>query len=486
MGGRTQRSGGRSGARIVLAFVVVMTGSEAWFPARLASAAGQGAGQRYASASETAPPTVPNIVLILSDDQRWDTLWSMPNVRSEIAAHGVTFSNGFVVNASCCPSRATILTGQYSHTTGVYTNQSKQPYGGFAAFRDDSTIATALQAAGYRTGLFGKYLNGYHSTYVPPGWDRWFASTGGLYYRYDANRDGTLLTFGSDPADYSTDVFGNASVNFIEQTDPSTPLFLLFSPHTPHRPATPAPGDETAYSTLEPWRPLSYNERDVSDKPLYVRRQGRFDRTRKAAIDAFRKDQYRTLIDLDRQVGAIVDALDSTGRLRNTLLVYTSDNGMLWGEHRLTGKGVPYEESIRVPLVLRYDPLITQPRVDGHFVLNLDLAPTFAAAAGTGLPDADGRSLLPLAAGLSPRWRKQFLVEHLNLRGAGTPTYCAVRTGRYAWIDYGSGEKELYDLRYDPFELTNRSTSPRYRAPRLRLRRRLRHLCKPPPPGYTP
>lgn len=481
VGQRATRDRRRAAARTVLALVVAMTAFETGLPARAAGSGSGGSGD----AAGTARANAPSIVLILSDDQRWDTLWSMPNVRSEIVSRGVTFTNGFVVNASCCPSRATTLTGEYSHTTGVYTNHSKRPYGGVLAFRDASTIATALQGAGYRTGLFGKYLNGYRGTYVPPGWDRWFASTHGTYYNYDANRDGVDVTFGSDPADYSTDVYGSAAVNFIENTDPSTPLFLLFSPNAPHRPATPAPGDDDAFSTLDRWRPPSYNERDVSDKPAYVRRQERLSRTRRAAIDAFRRDQYRTLISLDRQVGAIVAALDAANRLSTTLLAYSSDNGMLWGEHRLTGKGAPYEESIRVPMVLRYDPLIAEPRTDRHLVLNLDLAPTFAAAAGTDLPDAEGRSLLPLLSGTSPRWRSQFLIEHLNLNELGLPTYCAVRSKRYAWIEYGSGEKELYDLRRDPFELKDRAASPRYRSQRRHLKRALRRLCQPPPPGYS-
>lgn len=484
VGQRAKRDRGRAAVRTVLALVLALTVFETGLPARPARAAGSASGGS-GNATGTAPANASNIVLILSDDQRWDTLWSMPNVRSEIASHGVTFANGFVVNPSCCPSRATTLTGGYSHTTGVYTNRSRQPYGGFPAFRDASTIATALQAAGYRTGLFGKYLNGYTGTYVPPGWDRWFAPTDGTYYNYEATRDGVSVSFGSDPADYSTDVYGAAAVNFIENTAASTPLFLYYSPIAPHRPAIPAPGDADAFSNLPRWRPRSYNERDVSDKPAYVRGQERLDGKRRSAIEAFRRDQYRTLLELDRQVGAIVSALDATNRLATTLLVYASDNGMLWGEHRLTGKGVPYEESIRVPMVVRYDPLISQQRTDRHLVLNLDLAPTFAAVAGTDLPNADGRSLLPLLSRTSRRWRRQFLVEHLNLGGHGPPTYCAVRGRRYAWIEYGNGEKELYDLRKDPFELRNRATSPRYGSERRHLKRTLRRLCQPPPPGYS-
>jgi N-acetylglucosamine-6-sulfatase len=433
-----------------------------------------------------AGPTAPNIVLILTDDQRWDTLWSMPNVQQELVANGVTFANGYVVNPVCCPSRATILTGEYSHTTGVYTNVPGKPYGGFPAFHDGSTIATWLHDDGYRTGLFGKYLNGYSGTYVPPGWDRWFTTYNhGGYYGYTATDDGAVERFGNLPEDYGTTVLDDRATAFIHDTPSGQPLFLFLAPHAPHDPATPAPGDETAFSELAPWRPPSYDEADVSDKPAYIRSVPPLSADRQAAIDAFRRNQYRSLLAVDRAVGDVVTALRDTGRLQDTLLVFTSDNGMLWGEHRETGKSSPYEESVRVPFVVRWDAAGILARTDRHLVLNLDLAPTFAAAAGVDAPGAEGVSLVQLLADPSLAWRHDFLIEHLDVDGRGAPTFCAVHTRRSVYVAYGTGGKELYDLRNDPYELTNVVRDDTYRPLRRRLLGRLRELCQPPPPGYV-
>ena len=187
----------------------------------------------------------------MTDDQRYDTLWAMPEVRQRLIRPGIPFRNAFVVNPLCCPSRASILTGQYSHTTGVYRNVGE--YGGFDAFRDDSTIATWLQGADYRTALIGKYLNGYADTeYIPPGWDRWAAleHAPGYYYDYILNLDGELIRYGASPNDYSTDVLADLAVSFIEETE--GPLLLYFAPHAPHGPPEPVPGHETAFSDLPP------------------------------------------------------------------------------------------------------------------------------------------------------------------------------------------------------------------------------------------
>lgn len=432
-----------------------------------------------------ASTTTPNIVLILTDDQRFDTLWAMPTVESELVGHGIDFVNGFVSNPLCCPSRASILTGEYSHTTGVYSNRSHQRYGGFAHFDDRSTVATWLQAAGYRTGLFGKYLNGYSGTYEPPGWDRWFANYHGKgYYNYTANADGELSTYGSDPADYSTTVLSQQATDFIRSTDPTQPLFLYFAPHGPHAAAIPAPGDGNAFADLAPWRPPSYDKVEPT-KPEYVRHRKSFPSSLIRSIDSFRLDQYRTLLSLDRAVASILDALDDTGRLSDTMIVFMSDNGMLWGEHGWHKKVVPYQESIRVPFVVRYDPLVASPRVDSHLVVNVDLAPTFAALAGVSAPDAEGMSMLPMLSSPDAPWRSSFLIEHMRKNTGGVPTYCGVQTRRYEYVDYVTGEEELYDLRRDPYQLRNRADAAGYRDVKRRLRDQLARLCNPPPPGFS-
>ncbi len=430
--------------------------------------------------------SLPNIVLILTDDQRADTLRFMPNVQRLLVDEGIRFSNGYVVNPLCCPSRSSILTGAYSHTTGVYTNDPDM-HGGFPAFRDGSTIATWLQAAGYRTSLFGKYLNGYGvTTYVPPGWDEWFSTfKDGGYYDYAAVADGDAIRFGHDPADYGTTVLRERAVSFIRGTEPSQPLFMYFAPHAPHEPAIPERRDRDAFVSESPRRTISYDERDVSDKPDHVRRLGRIDAETRRDIDEFRLSQIQTLQSVDRSVEVLIDTLEDTGRLENTMIVFTSDNGMFWGEHRLRGKSQVYEEAIGVPFVVRYDALIENARTDESLALNIDLAPTFAELAGVTAPGAEGRSLLPRLRSPSASWRDSFLVEHMAKGSYGAPTFCAIHTDRYVLVRYATGEEELYDLVRDPQQMENVATSTRYVEERRSLRTELRRLCDPLPPGFA-
>ena len=436
-----------------------------------------------AAADHRAPATAPSILLIVTDDQRWDTLWAMPHVRELISDKGTTFDNAFVVNALCCPSRSSILTGNYSHTTGVY--RETPPFGAFPSFRDGSTIATWLRSKGYSTALFGKYIDGYQHAaltgYVPPGWDRWVAFVRSTYQDYKLTVDGAIQSYGSTPADYSTNVLGGFADRFIRQT--AGPIFVEFAPAAPHAPAIPEPRFAGSFASLPPWRPTSFDERDVSDKPSYIRDTPPLDAGERSAVDQFRLDQYRTLLSVDHQVQVLIDALRETGRLHNTLIIFTSDNGLSWGEHRWVKKEVPYEESIRVPLIVRYDPLLAAgpPQRSAALALNIDIAPTIADVAGVPA-STDGRSLLPLLSDpASADWRRRFLIEHME----GTnpvPTYCAVRTQRFLFARYVTGEQELYDLQVDPYEMTNiAGSSPALAA---ELHRELNTLCVPAPPGY--
>jgi N-acetylglucosamine-6-sulfatase len=423
----------------------------------------------------------PSVLLIVTDDQRWDTLWSMPQVERLLVDRGVSFENSFVSSPLCCPSRASILTGAYPHTTGVYTQGL--PHGGFKKFNDSTTIATVLHDAGYRTGFFGKYLDSYQSGavsgYVPPGWDRWMAFVHSQFFDYGLTIDGEMKQFGSSPADYSTDVLAERTDAFIRRT--GGPFFAIFAPAAPHAPATPAPADADLFSQLEPWSPPSFDEADVSDKPWDVARLHRLTPAAIAGIEELRRDQYRSLQAVDRAVARLIDALADTGRLENTLVIFTSDNGLLWGEHRWQKKEMPYEEAIRVPLVIRDDALIADPpRAEDRLVGNIDLAPTIAELAGTDLPMAEGKSLLPLLTAEQVRWRHALLIEHMKMTNP-VPTYCAVRTERYLYATYVTGEEELYDVQEDPYELENLAG----RRPPLeaRLRTTLRSLCDPPPLG---
>ena len=428
----------------------------------------------------------PNIVLVLTDDQRWDTVGVMPNVRRELAARGVTFSNAFAVNPLCCPSRASFLTGDYSHTTGVYNNVG--PHGGVTWFDDSSTLATWLADAGYRTGFVGKYLNGYRQDFVPPGWHRWVGYAGG-FFGYRLNVDGVVVPFGYGPYDYSTDVFTREAISFVEASP--GPFFLLYAPYAPHGPATPAPRHLDAFADLAPWRPRSHNERNVADKPRWLRARAPLTQDEVASLDDFRRRQLASILAVDDGVGALVAELRRSGRLANTVIVFASDNGLLWGEHRQANRKVSaFEESIRIPLVVRYDALVRRGREDARLVTNIDLAPTLAELAGVPAPRTDGRSLVPLLASADARattpWRDRFLVEHLRGRfaTAEVPTYCAVRDRRFKYVVYSTREEELYDLAADPHEQVNRARSPALRRSLLALRLDVKELCDPPPPGF--
>ena len=495
---RSSSPSGRSPGLLLTAGIVVL--ALGVLVGVLVSRNGSGSG----AASRT---TRPNIVLILTDDQRWDQLTHMPTVESQLVGKGVDFTNGFVVDPLCCPSRTTILTGKYSHSTGIYWNDP--PHGGFQDFRHEegSTIATWLHTAGYRTALVGKYLNGYEPSdagHVPPGWDVWDAMAlqgegdgEGGYYDYVLSENGRQVPFGSAPADYSTDVLSRLATRFIADTPAAQPLFLYYAPRAPHLPSTPPPRYANACANLKPLRPPSYDQADVSDMPAYVRSVQPMTAGRKALNDRISVDNCRALLGVDDSVKAILDELGRTGRLSNTLVVYASDNGFMLGEHRLTGKAVPYEESIRVPIVVRYDPVThEQARTDTHLVLNLDFAQTFAAVAGVPAPGAEGRSLLPLLRNPDTPWRTRFLVEHwepplTDQPGAprgdpGRPPYCAVRTTTHMYVKYATGEQELYDVQSDPYELHNLAGDPDDRALLDRLHREMVVLCDPPPPGFTP
>jgi N-acetylglucosamine-6-sulfatase len=436
-------------------------------------------------AAPAAAPAAPNVVLILTDDQRWDTLWAMPTVQRELVGRGVTFQNAFVVNPLCCPSRASFLTGRYSHSTGVYSNVP--PYGGVSWFDDSSTLATALAAAGYRTGFVGKYLNGYLGDFVPPGWHRWVANAGG-FFGYGLNVDGFFVHYGLEEAAYSTDVFANEAVSFI-QASPD-PFFLVLAPYAPHAPATPASRHLGRHAEIQPFRPDAYDEPDISDKPAWLHAFPPLADDRRVWTDDFRRRQLESLAGIDDAVRRVLETLEASGRLANTMIVFASDNGLLLGEHRLTNrKWSAFEESIRIPFVVRYDALVTAPRVDSRLVTNIDFAPTVAQLAGTALPPVDGTSLVPLLApaGPQPVWRTHFLIEHLQAPSgalAEVPTYCAVRGQRLKYVVYSTREEELYDLAADPAELVNRAVDPAYRERKFALRSELKALCTPPPPGY--
>lgn len=407
----------------------------------------------------------PNIIMLLMDDLNLSTMAYMPNLKALLINQGVMFTNAFVADSLCCPSRSTILRGQYSHSHEVFGNYA--PDGGYVKFHalghENSTVASWLQSAGYRTILLGKYINGYNyayttigADYVPPGWSRWYGVASGVkYYDYVLNENHKRVFYGSESQDYFTDVLTRHATSFI-QTNGPMPFFMYLAPLAPHYPATPAPRHQDAFPGARAPRPPSFNEADVSDKPEWVRS---FPLLRDAAIedmDATYRKQLQSMLAVDDMIGTLVETLRAAGKLDNTYFFFTSDNGTHLGQHRMPGlgsKGTAYEEDINVPLVVR-GPGVPAGQVRDQMTINTDFAPTFADLAGIPFPDfVDGRSLKPLLTEMpyAGRWRSNVLIEHWPARVE--PQYQALRTERYLYVEYVTGERELYDMAADPYQL---------------------------------
>ncbi len=407
----------------------------------------------------------PNFVFILADDMRKDDLRYMPKTRSLLKDKGTTFQNAFVSHALCSPSRATIMRGQYAHNTGVWTNRRAEA-GGWQTYRDNGNekdnVATRLDAAGYRTGLFGKYFNGYENTrVVPRGWDRWFAHVNGdEYYDYQINDDGTIRHYGSSSADYDTDVIANHAKTFIGRSaNAGVPFFAYVAPRAPHGPAIPAPRDQHSYDGLKAPRPPSFDEKDVSDKPPWIRRLPRLSATEKAQVDKRHEGRAEALQAVDDMVAGVVGKLRDEGMMGNTYVFFTSDNGYHEGEHRIPlAKWRPYEEDVRMPLLVR-GPGIAAGSTTYKMVLNTDYLPTFLDLAGAQVPSyADGRSLRQVLDGNAMPWRSAVLLEAArnDVYAPLSPAYRGIRTGGGTkYVEYVSGNKELYHLGRDPYELNN-------------------------------
>jgi arylsulfatase A-like enzyme len=389
----------------------------------------------------------PNILLILTDDQPAGTVAEMAKLREGLVDEGVTFERGFVTDPLCCPSRATILTGRYAHNHGIKTNSF--PSGGAEKVREDGldrdTIATRLKEAGYSTGYFGKYLNEYRGRYVPPGWDRWFVYSGSATAdrSYDINDQGRVITYTHSHTN-ETDLTADRAAGFIDE-HARDPWFMVVGTRAPHGPHRPSDDHRNDFNGVDLPR---FGESDVSDKPAAVRDAPPLDERRTDRLREEYEGKLETLQDVDDLVGKLLNRLEATGQLRETYVVYTTDNGWLLGEHNLTAKGLPYEEAIRVPYVVR-GPGVPRGETRDELVANVDLAPTFAGWAEAGLPGADGRSLAPLLGdGPAPSWRERLLIEHF----AGHE-WVGLRTPRYTYVEHATGEKELYDLRQDPRQL---------------------------------
>ena len=443
----------------------------------------------------------PNIVLIMDDDQSVNLQRFLTKTNAAIAAKGVTFDNSFVNYSLCCPSRSTMLTGQYAHNHGVRGNQL--PSGGYSKLAPTlgNTLPVWLQRAGYYTAHIGKFLNGYGATSpdteVPPGWNEWYGSldnpdafTGGTYtaYGYTLNENGQIVHYGStpdvvDPPTYQTDVYSQKAADFIRRRAPSRkPFYLSVAPRDPHAEAAScncngtgsainnpraAPRYEGTLNGLTAPRDPSFNEANVSDKPSNIRNLPLLNATQQAAVDARYRARAEAVLGVDDLVQNVVSTLQATGELKNTVLIFTSDNGFFHGEHRVPQCKVRlYEPSIRVPLLIRA-PGMPKGVHRRQPVGNVDLAPTILdfARAKPGRKQ-DGMSLVPIM-----KHKRYFPGRALDLETYFTPdttedpedpplNYHGVRTDRYLYAQYGTGERELYDLRADPFELQNQAGNP--------------------------
>jgi arylsulfatase A-like enzyme len=449
----------------------------------------------------------PNIIFFLVDDLSSDLLKYMDNARS-LADNGTRFTNYFVSNSLCCPSRASMFTGEFPHNTGVLTNVGTDS-GGYAAFErhEDRTYAAALHRQNYRTGYMGKYINEYpvgENFKVPTGWDEWHVAGGAGYGEKnygitDFVRETGVRRFVRDNDTYLTDRLARTAEDFVERSRaqaPNRPFFLqvaTFSPHqrVPYNPGEdeprfpPAPRDRPGgefpqgdcggpgCQSIDVTQELPSFDEDTSDKPGWVRREPLGDNVVSELRTDFR-NRVRMVQSVDDMIGRVLAELTPAER-DDTFIVFASDNGFHLGQHRLVrGKGTAYDHDVNVPL------LVKRPGRTGNgdfvrndIVQNVDLFATFLDMAGAGRDDRDGRSFLPLVRNQNePNWRNAALIEHRKPQGseadpdfddlaAATPSYKAVRTNNDLYVEYANGEKEYYDLKADQLEQNNKPNNPR-------------------------
>jgi arylsulfatase A-like enzyme len=414
----------------------------------------------------------PNIVFILTDDLALNLVQYMPHVL-KMQKDGVTFANYFVTDSLCCPSRASIFTGRYPHNTGIFTNTGAD--GGYLAFLkrglEQTTFATSLSAAGYRTAMFGKYLNGYlpRAHRPAPGWTSW-AVGGNAYaeFNYFLNQDDRAVHHGNSPTDYLTDVLSDLAIRFIKHRD-DRPFLVEIATFAPHAPYTPAPRDAQALPGLRAPRTAAFNAAPDANAPKWLLSRRALSDADAAKIDESFRKRAQSVLAVDKMIGELQAAVAAIGKERETYFIFSSDNGLHMGEHRMMpGKMTAYETDIHVPLIVT-GPGVPAGRTVEEVAENIDLYPTFFELGGAGIPpNVDGRSLVPLLHGqnVTP-WRTAALIEHHGpnrdpadpdapiARSGNPPTYEAIRTRTSLYVEYADGDKEYYDLVTDPYELRN-------------------------------
>jgi arylsulfatase A-like enzyme len=525
----------------------------------------------FRSSAAAATPEQPSFVVIQTDDQTLDQLYAafgqpklqaMPNTLNLIAKRGETFNRYYVSYPLCCPSRVSLLTGRYAHNNGVKGNI--QPNGGYFgfSFRGAYThnIATWLQGAGYRTIHVGKFLNGYgdepysSGTEVPPGWSAWHtvlnADTDHYYYGYTLNNNGVVegpygdsgtwepreyttrddigcpfAPLNGQPCYYETDTLTNFAAQELRETSPEQPFYLQLDYTAPHgdfrKPAGPEPAprhyDWFKGAPLPHNRGQGFDEGNVTDKPSFIREAPYLGLSEIHTYRVYYDKVLESLRSIDDGVKLLIDTLGSLHRLRNTYVIFTSDNGFFYGEHRLLGgKFLAYEPSTHLPFLIR-GPHIKAGTESGEIVGNIDVAPTILELAGV-TPDksVDGRSMTPFFKDPELRTLRPYLFESFvetdDVNEAGAiaepgdqsrftreqgaaasrseaaarpgggasasllappKDYEGIRLGPYKYIAWPDGEKELYDLETDPYELNNLVRIPNYFPVRNFLHREL-------------
>ncbi|MDQ4042072.1 MAG: sulfatase, partial [Actinomycetota bacterium] len=448
------------------------------------------------SAQATARP---NIVFVMTDDQTQESLKVMARVRRDLIGRGTEFKRMMATYALCCPSRATYLTGQYSHNHGVIHNAGQ--FGGYTRLDHANTLPIWLHQAGYKTIHVGRYLNGYGTqnpniNEVPPGWDTWVSTVDPSTFNFrqwvmNENGNLSLKPDLNRPDEHQTDYLGRRAAEEIIRSGPSPqPFFLSLTFPAPHsgspidpddppflRTPSPAPRHRDFFSQLRLPLTPDFNEADVFDKPQIVADRAPIDGAMFAAIQENYRQELESLLSVDDAVGSVIDALSRIGELGNTVIIYTSDNGFFHGEHRVPSEKIlPYEPGIRVPMVIK-GPGVPRGLKLGQLVGNIDWAPTvLEAAKASAQRRLDGTSLWRLLRDATREPGRELVLE--NGRGVNSvPQFRALRNNRFLYVRHDTtGEQELYDLRKDPYELNNLEDSRRYARIRGLLSRRLRAL----------
>ena len=429
-----------------------------------------------AKAKETAVRPRPNLIVVLLDDADVEITESMPRLRSLLIEKGVRFTSHVANTPLCGPSRALLLAGKYAHNTKVYYNNG--PEGGYTPWAkggyDEKNLGPWLQALGYRTGLFGKYMNdfplGRAETYVPKGWDDFQGVMSDREARnnhFTLNENGALTEYDAATGGYQTDLLSLRLESFLkaaEKTD-DQPFFAFLSLSSPHVPLEPAERHKGAFPEDKAPRKPSFDEVDLKDKPERLREQATpITPAMAREIDATYRGMRQSMLAVEDAMESLLKALSQTGELSNTYIFFTSDNGWHRGEHRIPSeKYTPYEESIRVPLIVT-GPGIAKGRTIHRVAGLVDLAPTLLELAGASsslISERDGRSLVGLLHSSDPSlvaWRESILIEHF---GGGAPfrvrSYTGIRSEKDVYVEYASGEKEYYDLVKDPYQMENRA-----------------------------